>query len=899
MSTFKTSLLAATMIAGVAVSSAASAQSVQSSYPAPFDLQTYVLDTKITNVAQPAAPLSLADNPFAIEAPGNPQTVVALSGFTGVPTSTTDIWGRTVYTPTTGYAIFDGDNAIHGTGSSAVQNTIARAMNCFGTPNPLANGGVGVAAAAGTIPQGSFSVKNARAQSYKGTPELLCNNGTFVNQSTATAAPAGGILYGANATTNTYFVPGVNTAELQPQFSDYSITTGNVAPYGFSGKYIGTGSGFGKKAWSFGSDVFDDGYGVTTAQPGSTKNVPNPFVTIGGQNYWSHVQFAMSDAPLAPGASASKGQYLTYVANAGIKGGPAVQFPLFVVPISIVYNSVYAKQINGATTKTMTFNVKGNATYPTGVTNGGKVASLQLTGPIYCGIFNGMITNWNDPALTQANKNIPLYDPINDTATRWNTQGAPIRLVGRMDNSGSTDIFTRHLAAVCSQSAIYGSSTTPGSNYFTATGVTAPLLPVSIKKNFKPNKFLQAAESLPYNQTPNLDFNSLRADTHLVPSDTTASDFAGTTNVVSGDYWTGSILKNIGATTNGGTAVVPANPTLYNGSGLFIVANGGGAVAATISYGPDYDPTTGTYNNSGDSVALAANPLLTASTKLLFNGKIGYVSTDVAVGADASVNPTLRSAVLATVPNSYTAVGGIYAYTYYAPTLKNVLSAFNKIDGTLAFLPPESDSTGAYKVANNTATSAQGGLITRSNPYAWTDNLYQNGASYSAGGGLLTENYTLAMPSQGYPFVGTTQMLTYTCFSSAGNREAVANLVASLTGSLTVDSTNSKVNKTAFSSSSAAIPGIIGASSIGIVPAAWQTAIANTFLKATSDVNDSLTGAYATSPLHFTSSPIPTKVKVSAGVFVYTPPVNNTVICNSEGNTASSASVAAGTNTGL
>lgn len=66
----------------------------------------------------------------------------------------------------------------------------------------------------------------------------------------------------------------------------------------------------------------------------------------------------------------------------------------------------------------------------------------------YCGIMNGAITNWNDPVLTADNGGQSLMDP-NDDPIRWNTTGVQTKLVGRNDDSGTTNLFTRHLDAVC------------------------------------------------------------------------------------------------------------------------------------------------------------------------------------------------------------------------------------------------------------------------------------------------------------------------------------------------------------------------------------------------------------------------------------------------------------------
>jgi hypothetical protein len=859
MSKFKTSLLVATMIAGV-VASPAMATQAQGNSTTPGALNTYVTDQALVNVPAAGAPLSLGDNPFAIEAPGNPVTTDSGTGYS-----------------------FDGDLSVHGAGATSVQNVLVRAMNCLGTPNLLGNG---QAVLGGTVPAGSL--KALAATTYAGTPAMNCDNGTF---SAATSAPTNGILYSsatsyssagvADTSKNYYFVPGSYNYEVQPQFYDYAISTGNVAPYGFSGKYIGSGSGLGQKAWAWARDVFDDGFGFTKygKAGGASQNVPNPFYAVGGQNRWSHVQFAVSDAPIV-NSTATGGQYATYQANAASLGGAAIEIPLFVTPIAIVYNSVYAgvypTDSNGnitstTATKLMKFNVKGTANY-----SGTKVASMQLTGPIYCAIFNGMITNWNDPALTAANKGVALYDPVNDTPLRWATEGAPIRLVARMDNSGTTDIFTRHLATLCSLKEVYGTAGTSNTNYFNSSDVTAALLPVADKHNFVSNKYLQDAQSMPYNAGPN--FTAVRSDTHLNGSAYSSANDAGSVNTISGDFYNNGVISNIGVvdTVNyTGTAVFPSTPIKFNGSGLFIVANGGSDVAKLINLAPDYAPSTGGGSSSVKGI--------------LFNGKIGYISADVAIGVDATFSVAGGSvvpAVLAALPNSYSPTGGIYSYTYYAPTVKNALSAFNKTDGTLAFLPPESTNTGAFAAVNqtvNTSSTDTTGKLVRSNVFAWNDMFYNGLAGNYTAAGVVTTPYSLALPSQGYPVVGTTQLLTYTCFASKGNRQAIADLLGTLIGAVTVDSTNSKINKTAFSSSSASTPGIIAASTIGIVPSAWQTAILNTFLKgAGSDINDPTSGAYASTPLNFTSSVVPTKTKINGQTF-YLPTTPNAA-CAEGGN---------------
>jgi phosphate transport system substrate-binding protein len=64
------------------------------------------------------------------------------------------------------------------------------------------------------------------------------------------------------------------------------------------------------------------------------------------------------------------------------------------------------------------------------------VDNLQLSRAAYCGIANGEITQWNDPAIAQANPNATLPD-------------TPISWIYRSDGSGTTFLFTSHLQAAC------------------------------------------------------------------------------------------------------------------------------------------------------------------------------------------------------------------------------------------------------------------------------------------------------------------------------------------------------------------------------------------------------------------------------------------------------------------
>ncbi|RIQ15737.1 phosphate ABC transporter substrate-binding protein PstS [Jiangella rhizosphaerae] len=92
-------------------------------------------------------------------------------------------------------------------------------------------------------------------------------------------------------------------------------------------------------------------------------------------------------------------------------GAPAVDLPLFIDPIAIAYNLP-------------------------GVDN------LQLGPVTLANIFNGTITNWNDPAIAADNPDATLPD-------------LAITPVHRSDESGTTENFVEYLAAAASEAWTY------------------------------------------------------------------------------------------------------------------------------------------------------------------------------------------------------------------------------------------------------------------------------------------------------------------------------------------------------------------------------------------------------------------------------------------------------------
>ncbi|MEE6294538.1 phosphate ABC transporter substrate-binding protein PstS [Georgenia wangjunii] len=95
-------------------------------------------------------------------------------------------------------------------------------------------------------------------------------------------------------------------------------------------------------------------------------------------------------------------------------GGEVIELPLYISPIAVIYNlpSVDAEHIN-------------------------------LTPDAIAGIFNGDITTWNDPAITESNPDVELPD-------------LPVIPVNRSDDSGTTENFTEYLAAAAPDAWTHG-----------------------------------------------------------------------------------------------------------------------------------------------------------------------------------------------------------------------------------------------------------------------------------------------------------------------------------------------------------------------------------------------------------------------------------------------------------
>ncbi len=125
--------------------------------------------------------------------------------------------------------------------------------------------------------------------------------------------------------------------------------------------------------------------------------------------------------------------------------GRVIQIPAAIEPVVVAFDSVYKKVFNPTTgtIRLFRFNIQAPAAR---LTSGG----LKIDRTTLCGIFNGTITNWNDPAITAQNRILPtdpgvsLKDP-----TDPDPFDVPLQIVGRGEASATTQAWTRHLSAVC------------------------------------------------------------------------------------------------------------------------------------------------------------------------------------------------------------------------------------------------------------------------------------------------------------------------------------------------------------------------------------------------------------------------------------------------------------------
>ena len=172
-----------------------------------------------------------------------------------------------------------------------------------------------------------------------------------------------------------------------------SSTTTSACPKG--GTLNGEGSSAQKNAIEEAISSFQDECAGTTINYNPTGSGAGIKQFTAGQ-----VDFAGSDSALK---TVEKDGVVESDAAAKFCGSPAWNLPMVTGPIALAYN------------------IAG-------------VDSLTLTPSVLAGIFNGKITNWNDPAIAALNSGVTL-------------PALGIQAVHRAEDSGTTENFTKYLKA--------------------------------------------------------------------------------------------------------------------------------------------------------------------------------------------------------------------------------------------------------------------------------------------------------------------------------------------------------------------------------------------------------------------------------------------------------------------
>ena len=572
---------------------------------------------------------------------------------------------------------------------------------------------------AATAAVGAFGASSAQAQFAFPTATIVGAGASLVQNVTRQA----GDCYGVNTTLGFAQSSGTPQAAVTLNLFDYNTpavdtlanrfncAVRNVQP-AVTARYVSTGSGQGVSAflanrvnstwaWSSGFTAYNnaEGYQYSFSEtPLTAANITTYDNTV---NVNPFDRFGVGTPKTAKDAF-----------------GPAIQIPVVLTAVSVGYSPVYAKvRAPDGSVIPLSFRVAG------GTATGG----LKLTRAQYCGIFNGVITNWNQLPTSVVNKAAADLAPFN----------VPIVLVGRSETSGTTSLFTRAIAAQCT-----------GLSVPNGVGGTGPAVAIT-------NKFVDSENRLPYN---------------------TATQVAGTayTGATSTISPTSSIS---GAFFNKGTGVLTGTEV----AGLFTIANGNDGVALATAYHPDPGATPGDRTQ---------------------NGRINYISPEQTLPAAANTGANslgLHNAALGVLLGSGTT-------TYYMPTAANATAAF----GTIA--PPQSKGgAGAYC---NDATACPTAYGDRANPLDWVASPLKTAA--------------IANPVKGYPIVGTSNALLYTCYATPERRQAVNGFFATLIGKTPKDSLNLSMPAALATSGTA---GIFAKTGLSGLPTAWRNAIAETFFK--------------------------------------------------------------------
>ncbi len=218
-------------------------------------------------------------------------------------------------------------------------------------------------------------------------------------------------------------------------------------------------------------------------------------------------------------------------------------------------------------------------------------------------------------------------------------------------------------------------------------------------------------------------------------------------------------------------------------AGLFTVANGNDGVALATAFHPDPSATPGDRTQNGRINYVSPEQTLPS---ILFNG----ANTLGLNTASLQVNGT--------------------GTTFSAPIAAQAIAAFGSVQ------PPQSKGTaGAYCTGTTiVCPGAAAPYGNRADPLGWVQSADKAVAN--------------AAPVKGYPIIGTSNALLYTCYATPERRRAVDGFFATLLGKTAKDHNNQTMAAALVSDS---VEGIFAKNGLAPLPAAWRTAITETFLK--------------------------------------------------------------------
>ncbi|RQR52839.1 phosphate ABC transporter substrate-binding protein [Burkholderia sp. Bp9140] len=283
--------------------------------------------------------------------------------------------------------------------------------------------------------------------------------------------------------------------------------------------------------------------GSGAGQNAFLNNQPTYF----GSTVTGTVHFANSDAAL------STAQITSYKAGLGATNGPLIQIPYIVTPITVPV-------VNGPAVTSTT----------TPQTTPGQAHSIALNDNDLCGVFSGKLTNWNQVTNPETNATYAL--------------NAPITVVYRSDSSGTTELLTRHLVAVCS-----ASNTAAGVTFVDSTNFTA-----SFPTGFPSGSHFVAASG------------SGGVRNQLVTYATTTATTTAAVGYLSPDYTNTYLAPSSTVTTSAGATQLPVASLRNTTNGTYYAPTYANASTALGSFAPPASKLTA--SNQANWVPNAGNP---------------------------------------------------------------------------------------------------------------------------------------------------------------------------------------------------------------------------------------------------------------------------------------------------